>query len=107
MTRKLETIAYHRNGVCGEGFYVLTFKDKVDGYHHNMMAVVFHSQERPFNPAVAVFDRDLIAKGDISFGSNSWRGDHWADWCYAEIDRHNGRPIDERDFSDPQAKESP
>lgn len=83
---KLETLAYHRNGIFGEGFYVLTFTE--DG--RNMVATVFYNPDgpKPLNPRVAVFDRDLLAKGEIGFGVNSWRGDEYAAWCHAEIDRH-------------------
>ncbi len=83
--RKLETIAYHRNGICGEPFYALTFTE--DG--RNMFAVVFDAEA--FNPQVAIFDRDLLAVGNITFGEgNSWRGDHYSNWCTAAISRHNG-----------------
>ena len=84
--RKLQAIAHHRNGICGEPFYVLTFTES----GRNMIATVFYHPEwgEPPEPRVAVFDRDLLANGEIGFGLNSWRGDHYADWCYSAIRRH-------------------
>ena len=49
-------IAHHRNGVCGAPFAVILFEH--DGQ-------------------CAVLDIDKLAQGDIAFGSNSWRGDHF------------------------------
>lgn len=66
MTIEVESIAFHRNGVSGEGFHVVTFFD-VD---RPMVGVVFESKG-----SVAVFERDLLGQGQIAFGINSWRGD--------------------------------
>lgn len=77
---------YHRNGVCGEGFYVFLFRDNVE--KRNMMAVVFpldggkfysvdEKNRQEWNGRVSVFDVDLVAQGNIVFGVNSWRGDHY------------------------------
>ncbi len=65
----IEEIAYHRNGVGGNSFYVVKFTGTEGG---NMLGVVF---DEPYT--VAVFDRDLLAKGVIAFRENSWRGDHF------------------------------
>jgi hypothetical protein len=51
----IERVAYHRNGICGNGFHVV-FEERGN---------------------VAVFDRELVGKGDIDFFSNSWRGDEF------------------------------
>jgi hypothetical protein len=72
---RVERIAYHRNGVGGEGFYVLAFRgtDRDDkGLKRDMVGVVF-----PEPGHVAVFDRDMLATGEIGFGVNSWRGDQY------------------------------
>ena len=63
---KVQKIAHHRNGVSGESFYVVTFKDDGDA----LVGVVFEAARH-----VAVFDVALLAAGEIEFGVNSWRGD--------------------------------
>ena len=63
---KIKEIAYHRNGVGGNGFHVVTFKER--GYP-KMVAVVFEERGN-----VAAFDRELLSQGVIKFGVNSWRG---------------------------------
>lgn len=65
---KPEQIVYHRNGVGGEGFYAVTFRDG----RQNMVAVVFDGPGQ-----VAVFDRDKLGASNVIFGQNSWRGDHY------------------------------
>lgn len=82
--RKLENVQFHRNGVGGEPFYVVTFTEN----RHNMMAVIFDSTDQPANPRVAVFDRDALAEGNITFGENSWRGDTYAAWLEDAINKH-------------------
>jgi|ERR1039458_8490105 hypothetical protein len=78
------SIAHHRNGVCGEPFYVVTFRDKECG---TMVATLFptyseddngHETYSP-NGRCAVLNIDKLTEGDIAFGSNSWRGDHYED----------------------------
>ena len=58
--------AYHRNGVCGNGFHVVLFK------HDRTLKVgiVFPEQGN-----VAVLDVGLLEEGVIESGENSWRGD--------------------------------
>jgi hypothetical protein len=66
-------IAYHRNGIGGEGFYVVTFnyrESRVTGTHH-MVATVFETPG-----TVSVLDVDMLTQDNIAFaGGNSWRGD--------------------------------
>lgn len=69
---KIEEVAYHRNGVGGEPFYVIKFISTEDGRASNMVGVVY-----PENGYVSVFDRDLLGQGVIAFGYNSFRGDHF------------------------------
>jgi len=84
---KIEEIAYHRNGVSGEGFYAVRFIDpdvtkpktrlidkmnEIEGARGRMVAVVFEARGH-----VAVFDRTLLAQDLIAFGKNSWRGDYY------------------------------
>ena len=68
---------YHRNGICGNPFWVSTFHD--DDENLNMVAVIFSGECR-----CAVFDIDKLSKGNIAFGSNSWRGD----WYYNDLQKH-------------------
>lgn len=74
--KTIQEIAYHRNGVMGNGFYVIKFRQD----RQNMLAVVFGEMGN-----VAVFDLDLLGKGNITFGENSWRGDNFEDWLRKEI----------------------
>lgn len=61
-------VAYHRNGVLGEGFHVCTFYDKEE--KANMVGIVFKGPGQ-----VAVFNQELLGKGIIEFAVNSFRGD--------------------------------
>lgn len=74
----VEQVAYHRNGMAGEGFHVVTFTFD----RRPMVGIVFEYRKNA-NPRVAVFDRAELAKGVIAFGGsdegcNSWRGDQFA-----------------------------
>lgn len=66
MKMKLLSAEWHRNGVNGEPFITGLFTDE-DG--HTKMFVDFGEMR------FAVLQVDKLAKGDIAFGSNSWRGD--------------------------------
>lgn len=70
MKRSLISTSHHRNGVCGDPFNVSLIKDE-DGTVK--LCVDFGGM------AFAVLQVDKLATGDIAFGSNSWRGDHYAD----------------------------
>lgn len=74
MITKIEGVAFHRNGISGAPFSVVTFVIREEGQLRRMVGVVF---DEPYH--VAVFDRDLIGQGDIRFGHNSWRGDRYED----------------------------
>lgn len=78
MKMKLTALDSHRNGISGEGFYVVLFDwTDEDGTRRHMQAVVF--DERGY---CAVFDVDELAKGNIAFAQgNSWRGDHFEPQC--------------------------
>lgn len=69
MKLHIEQIQHHRNGVCGAPFHVLTFRDPDEG---RMLGVVFSRESH-----MAVFNLDKLALGNIAFGVNSWRGDHY------------------------------
>jgi hypothetical protein len=92
---EIEEVAYHRNGVAGYPFYVITFQTRYDGGEWMpMVGVVFDYEDVAIkseneyeaiaptdgvfrNPRTAVFRRDLLGKGVVAFGANSWRGDHF------------------------------
>jgi hypothetical protein len=65
----LDSRSHHRNGVCGSPFNVAVFTD-TDGT--KKLFVDFGEDN------YAVLQIDKLAAGDIAFGSNSWRGDHYA-----------------------------
>ena len=79
MTIDIRDTQYHRNGICGEGFHVVTFDWHDDGETKRMVAIRFSDNHGSGGVCCAVLDIDLLAKGDIRFGSNSWRGDHFVD----------------------------
>ena len=76
--QKVTQIAYHRNGICGEGFYAILFESK----HGPMVATVFEERGQ-----VAVMLTAPLAnqKEGVTFGENSWRGDHFEDELRAAI----------------------
>ncbi len=65
---KILQIEHHRNGVGGESFHAVTFKDGKATF----VATVFEARGH-----VAVLQLGLLP--DITFGTNSWRGDHYED----------------------------
>lgn len=82
----IEDVDWHRNGVSGVGFHVVLFSEPKE--ERRMMAVVFPLDEqgngaarpdRKWNGLVSVFNRALLAQDVITFGENSWRGDHYED----------------------------
>ena len=63
----------HRNGVSGTPFTVYLIEDKDSG--DTKVAIKWGTDE--WVGDIAVLSVDLLAKGDIGFGSNSWRGDNY------------------------------
>jgi hypothetical protein len=87
----IDSIAYHRNGICGAPFHVVVFRDPDEG---RMLGVVFGQEYH-----VAVFNLDKLALGNVAFGVNSWRGDRYEPSLRRAIDCHteaegNPHPID-------------
>jgi hypothetical protein len=81
--RKLIEIAYHRNGVAGNGFYVVLFawKDPTQATPRRMVATVFEEGGN-----AAVLDTAETMAGNIAFAcGNSWRGDDFEGWLRAQI----------------------
>ena len=71
MKLKTLAIAHHRNGVAGQPFDVILFKEYGRGGSRKV-GIVFDEPSY-----CAVLDIGLLAAGDIAFASNSWRGDHY------------------------------
>ncbi len=67
---EIQEVAYHRNGISGEGFHAVRFRwDTGDGVE-NFVGTVFDGSGQ-----CAVLSLDRIAQGGVAFGFNSWRGD--------------------------------
>jgi hypothetical protein len=69
----------HRNGVGGQPFKVALVDDPNDG--DTKLVIMFEEQ---YYTAVLSLDK-LIQDEDISFGSNSFRGDKYDDALRAEL----------------------
>lgn len=82
MKLTIETVAHHRNGVCGAPFHAVLFRDPDEG---PMLGVVFDAPHH-----VAAFHRDKLAQGTVAFGVNSWRGDRYESALRAAIREHLG-----------------
>jgi len=67
--KRIVDASFHRNGICGEGFWAILFEDD-EG--HMKFAAMF---DEPMYCAVVQVDK--LAAGDIAFGSNSYRGDNF------------------------------
>jgi hypothetical protein len=64
-------IAHHRNGISGAPFDTVLFDD-TGPEGSRKVGILFDEQHH-----CAVLDVAKLAAGDIAFGSNSWRGDHY------------------------------
>lgn len=71
MKLNLIDTAHHRNGISGAPFDVALFEDS--GPEGSPKIAILFAE--PY--LCAVLDVGKLAQGDIAFGSNSWRGDHF------------------------------
>jgi hypothetical protein len=74
--------AWHRNGVCGESFEVVTFDMAEDSQPRKMVAIRFKDDQNDewVSPRIAVLDVAMLAQGIIEMGEgNAWRGDRFSD----------------------------
>ena len=79
----LPMVSYHRHDGDGMTFHAVLFTDRgPDG--GRKLAILFDESTH-----VAVLDLDLLAAGNIAFGSNSWRGDLYAAPLRAMIAQHH------------------
>ena len=83
MKMSLRSLAYHRNGVMGEGFWAVAFTLRDGNRTRRMVAAAFDTVEvepgavHPCNGRLAVFDADQASEGDLSYPQNRWRGDNF------------------------------
>jgi len=84
MKLKILNIDRHRNGVAGQPFDVILFKER--GTPSRKLGIVFDEPHY-----CAVLDIDLLAAGDIAFGSNSWRGDDYESYLREAIEQRDRR----------------
>ena len=68
MNLQIITIEYHRNGICGAPFHVVLFHEA----ESRKVGILF---DRAYH--CAVLDVIRLHEGEITFGSNSWRGDQY------------------------------
>jgi hypothetical protein len=71
VTIRIHDWAYHRNGICGAPFHVFLFDD-IQDENTRKVGILF---EEPYH--CAVLDVAKLARGDIAFGVNSYRGDRF------------------------------
>lgn len=69
-------VAFHRNGICGRGFYAVRFLSTVEGKGKlNFLATLTDDPGECY-----VICTDLLPTCGVKFaGGNSWRGDHYED----------------------------
>jgi hypothetical protein len=85
---KLHQVDYHRNGISGEGFHAILFTDSefplTSGKPFNMLATVFSEAGH-----VAVICTQQLDEYGVTFGINSFRGDHYEATLRQWIAEHN------------------
>lgn len=89
MTINVLQVAYHRNGIGGEGFYAVLFEDAESAAANGIgsprfVAAVF---DGPGRVAVLAVE-PLVTDVGVRFGPNSWRGDHFEPILRAAIQEH-------------------
>lgn len=81
MELQIEQVEYHRNGIGGESFFAVLFRDADEGGTRKL-AISFRDDPKDeygwSAPRVAVIDLERIAEHGVTFGPNSWRGDRYA-----------------------------
>jgi len=85
-------VDYHRNGISGWPFWVVTFDwQDADQVRHMVATVPCVDNETLIKRSdylISVLDVGLLAKGVIAFGPNSWRGDNFHFDVWAAIDAY-------------------
>jgi hypothetical protein len=78
----IEELAYHRNGVSGQGFHVVTFREE----REPMVAVVFEGEGQ-----VAVFNRERLGNGRITSRTHGYRGEVYEPFLRKAIAAYRNR----------------
>jgi hypothetical protein len=87
MKLKIIDTAHHRNGISGAPFDVALFEER-DPEASRKIGIIFQEPHH-----CAVLDVGKLTQGDITFGSNSWRGDQYEPHLRKAIVEHQ-RPSD-------------
>jgi hypothetical protein len=85
MKLNILTTARHRNGVAGQPFEVVLFKEP-GRKSSRMLGILFDEPHY-----CAILDLAKLAAGDIAFGSNSWRSDDYEPYLRQAIEQLAGR----------------
>ncbi len=73
MKLKIVNASYHRNGICGMGFYAILFKDLEEDKKDLMVASLFDE-----SGYCSVYSVKELVKENIAFANgNSFRGDRF------------------------------
>ena len=92
-------LSYHRNGVCGDGFYtgiIKTEDNERKVYTHFPDSIEEGEIIHGDNCRTTILDLDILKeKEDTRFGHNSWRGDHYHDFIVSAIIEENKKLIKE------------
>jgi hypothetical protein len=93
MVKKVRQVAYHRNGVSGEPFYVVRFVGMAGEEH---VAILFSEEKQ-----CAVLDVNK-AVDTIRFMENSWRGDNYEPELRAAIRKYEKKITKEMGLKSPE-----
>ena len=90
---KITQLSYHRNGICGDGFYTGILIDN-DNDRKVFTHFPDHNEDGELingdNVRTAILDLDILKeKEDTRFFHNSWRGDHYHDFIVDAIINYN------------------
>lgn len=72
MALKIDRVRYHRNGVCGEGFYVIAFRERQGRKFVPYIGVLFGNPIE--EPGKFIAECAVINPADIT---DTRRGDHY------------------------------
>ncbi len=81
MDISIQEIAFHRNGVSGNGFHAVRFTEK--GQPGEFLAMVFEGRGN-----VAVVNSSVLTEYGVGHG-NKWRGDYYEDALRLAIEADN------------------
>ena len=71
-TIRVDEVAYHRNGVSGEGFHAVLFRERNGRRWRKFLASVFEGQG-----VLSVVCIDMLPEHGVNAMANAWRGDYY------------------------------